>query len=232
MMDFREEFSPAPACDLSPAHELVRALRDAISRNRFSPGLRLNLTELAETTSFSRESIEAAALLLEDEGLVARLTATDVKVRAISEIHARNAHFLREQTEVAILRRVAEIADTALLTDLREQIMRQKLVSARGPQDLLRLDDRFHLTLCEAAGYGSLWPQLERWKRCTDRVHFTMGTYDSSPEAAIEQHAAIVDCLAMRDGDGAAAAMRYHLQQAKRLLAEFLHDETKRPDPT
>ena len=206
--------------DLPAVRKLFVTLRDGISRNRIPPGTVMALSDVAEERGISFETVSAALLLLIEEGLVERCAEGRARVLPISETCLRNTVFLREQAEAEIVRRVTHSADTDFLNDLREQILRQKLVGMRGPGNLLRLDDRFHRTLAERAGLGSLWPWLEAWKLCSDRPRFTVEGSLSAPDM-ICQHSGIVDRIIMRDAEGAAAATRYHVTGVLRQLPDY-----------
>ncbi|MBE9636095.1 GntR family transcriptional regulator [Salipiger mangrovisoli] len=202
-----------------PWDKIFRSLRDSICRNRIPTGTRILLQGVAEDRGASPKSVSDAFLLLAAEGLVERNAPDHATVLPISERRLRNVMFLREQAEVEIVRQVSQTADSDFLGELREQITRQKLVGLRGPRDLLRLDDRFHRTLADRVGHGTIWPYLEGWKLYNDRVRFTVeGSF--TPSDMISQHSALVDRIAMRDAEGAAAAIRYHLRGALRRLPE------------
>ncbi len=206
--------------DQPPETMIFRYLRDAIARNRIPIGTQIRVSGVAEDRGSSPETVARAVLLLAEEGLVERGDRDRAIVLPISEQRLRDAVFLREQAEVEIIRRVTEEADTGFLNELREQILRQKLVGMRGPRDLLRLDNRFHRTLAAQAGVDSIWPCLEIWKLCIDRVRFTVDE-SQTPEEMISQHTALVDRIAMRDVEGAAAAIRYHVSSVLRRLPEY-----------
>ncbi len=204
----------------SPEHRIFRILRDGICRNRIPTGTRILLTGVSDERGSPPETVAGAFVLLTEDGLVDGMARDQVTVLPISERRLRDTVFLREQTEAEIVRRVARAADTDLLTELREQILRQKLVGLRGPRDLLRLDNRFHRTLAERAGLGSIWPHLEAWKLYNDRVRFAVERSLDTAEM-ISQHSAIVDRIALQDAEGAAAAMRYHASGVLRKLSEY-----------
>ncbi|MCT4372176.1 GntR family transcriptional regulator [Yangia mangrovi] len=206
--------------DLPPVRKVFLSLRDCISRNRLPAGTLIVLSSIAQERDLSVETVSGAVLMLSLGGLVERTAEDEARVLPISEQRLRNAVFLREQSEVEIVRRLARSANGDFLNDLRELILRQKLVGMRGPRDLLRLDARFHRTLAERAGLGTLWPWLEEWKLCIDRVRFTVEG-SLAPEEMISQHSGIVDRIIMRDADGAAAATRYHLSGVLRQLPEY-----------
>ncbi|WP_353473357.1 GntR family transcriptional regulator [Salipiger sp. H15] len=189
-------------------------------RNLIPAGTPILMTRVAEENASTPEAVSGAFALLHEHRLAVRSAPDRVTVLPISEGQLRDACFLREQAEVEIVRIVAGNADSDFLGELREQIQRQKVVGLRSPRDLLRLDDRFHLTLAERAGFGSIWPQLESWKLCTDRVRHTVEE-SLDPELMISQHSAIVDRIAMGDAEGAAAAMRYHVCGVLRQVPEY-----------
>lgn len=202
-----------------PEQKVFCTLRAAITRNRLPAGTLLCARHVAEEQGTEVEVVTRALLLLAQDAIVRCGGPGRAVVLPISESRLRDACFLREQAEVEIVRRAAAYADSDFLEELREQILRQKLVGVRSPLDLLRLDIRFHRSLAARAGLDTLWPQIESWKLWTDRVRFTVEA-SLSPEAMISQHSAIVDRIAVGDGDGAAAVARYHISGVLRQLPE------------
>jgi GntR family transcriptional regulator, transcriptional repressor for pyruvate dehydrogenase complex len=95
--------------------------------------------------------------------------------------------------------------------------------SAHAAVDFRRQDSIFHLTVASIPGNPYLYRTIE-WLRTEfftplDLIERSRNRQDSAGE-----HAAIVRCLHRRDGDGAAAAMRVHIESTRRSLDSLLED--------
>ena len=222
-----------PTAPLAP--QIYAYLRALITRNAVYPGQPLAEQRLALRLAVPQPALREAILRLAGEGLVDLCPDGSPKVGRICMSGVVGARFLREAIEADIVKAVAERADFALITELREQIVRQKLVCGRDPRSMVHLDERFHRTLAEAAGVGPIWRDLEGLKLRMDRVRH-LSPEPLSPQPLIEQHSAIVDRIAMRDVFGAEAAMRGHLRDLVAVLPALVqrfpdYFDTPQDDP-
>ena len=64
------------------------------------------------------------------------------------------------------------------------------------------LDEQFHRSLLAAGGHGNAWRTVVAAKAHLDRARRLGMTSESSIQALTDEHAAVVDALASRDGDG------------------------------
>ncbi|MGX5667159.1 GntR family transcriptional regulator [Rhizobium daejeonense] len=197
--------------------QLYRLLRDRIIRGELPPGTRVSETELAVAYQVSRQPVREAFIKLAEENLVMVRPQRGTFVTRISVPAVMTARFIREAVEADIVRRVAEIADTAAIAALEGQIAQQRAVTENAePSVFMRLDEEFHRMLAQFAGEDAVWDYLEGLKTQMNRVRH-ISARQFALDKLVAQHAAIVD--AIRNGDAAKAegGMRLHLR-------EIIHD--------
>ncbi|NHF74559.1 GntR family transcriptional regulator [Paracoccus xiamenensis] len=218
-----------PAIDLtaSAAPQVYDRLRRAILRGALVPGDRLSESEVAKLMGISRQPVREAFIHLASDGLAEVRPQRGTYIRKISISDVLSARLIREAVEGDLIRMVAAKADPALLPRLDAEIQQQRQALAQGDSDLfVRLDDRFHRMLAEAAGHESVWNVLEGLKSQMNRLrHITARTFDI--QKLIDQHVEIVEGLRAGDAAQAEQAMRRHLNQ---LLDDLPEVTRSRPE--
>lgn len=195
---------------VSPQLRIV--LRSRIIRNDLRPMSPLSEPELAKEYGVSRQPVREAIITLANEGLLEVRPQRGTYVRRIDYEAVLNARFVREAVEADIVRKLAAEDNIALIKDLRSQLDLQKNVAEGSPEQFIELDERFHLTLADAAGYRKAWDYLEVIKSQMDRVRFI--TFEEFPVSRlIDQHEKIVDCIEQKTVSHAEKAMRLHLRE-------------------
>lgn len=203
------------------APQVYKALREQIVRTRLKPGNRISESEIARSCHVSRQPVREAFIKLSEQGLLSILPQRGTIVRKISYAAVLDARFLREAIESDIVKIVAARRDPALVATLRGEIHAQRAIPRNEPQEFIRLDERFHRTLAEAAGTVGAWKLVEGLKSQMDRVRFlSLGRFPVAP--LIDQHAGIVDTIAAGDVGGAERAIRLHLREVLKDLPEIL----------
>lgn len=208
-----------PSAAISP--QVHAQLREAIIRNRFSPGDRISESEIARTWSISRQPVREAFIKLASEGLVAILPQRGTVITRIGYGSVLDARFLREAIEADIVAILAVQRDPAVIRELREQLAAQEAVIRTDPLDFIGLDDRFHRTLADAAGKVGAWRLIEGLKSQMDRVRYlSLGRFPVMK--LVEQHKAVVDRIEIGDPQSANTAIRRHLREVLTDLPQIL----------
>jgi DNA-binding GntR family transcriptional regulator len=206
--------------------QVYRLLRERIVGMRLLPGERISEAEIARSLAVSRQPVREAFIKLSEDGLVEIRPQRGTYVRRISEAAVMDARFVREAIESDIARLVAERPEPALIAELRAQLAAQAGLDDGETAAFLKLDERFHQTLAEAAGKPFAWSVVREVKVQMDRVRFL--TAQRFPKGKlVEQHTAIVDGIQAGDPDRAEAAMRAHLRE---ILADLPTVGRENPD--
>ena len=192
--------------------QVYRMLRERIIGMSLLPGERISEAEIAKALAVSRQPVREAFIKLSEDGLVEVRPQRGTYVRRISESAVMDARFVREAIEADIARLVAETREPALVAELRAQLAAQARLGDGETAAFMKLDERFHQTLAEAAGKRFAWTVIRDVKVQMDRVRF-LAVQRFPRRKLVEQHAAIVDGIDTGDPGRAETAMRAHLRE-------------------
>ncbi len=196
----------------SAARRVERELRKAIITLEIQPGASLSEKELADRYGVSRQPVREALINLGKAGLVGILPRRGTFVAKISLDLMRQARFVRESIEVAVVRR----ACVSFAPEARQRIdgildRQADLAAAQSHYAFQREDEAFHAALSEGAGYPTAWETLATIKAHMDRVcHLTLPQPDTLPKL-VEEHRRIIDAIDCHDADRAEVALKVHL---------------------
>lgn len=217
------------------APQRIRALlelRELLLNGAFAPGERLSEIPLGERLGVSRTPLRLALIALEHEGLLRRHRAGGYVVRGFSIDDVGDAIELRGVLEGTAARFAAERqADPAVLGPLREVVAEtDDLVHGDGSveeifADYVGLNERFHALLLELARSSVLVRSIAHAtslpfasSNAFVRTHAALPTARRVLVVAQEQHRAIVDAIAAREGARAESVAREHARLARRNL--------------
>ena len=195
----------------SLADDIYDDLRAQIVTLRMAPGETVSEKDLGQHFGVSRTPIREALLRLADHGLVVIAPQHATKVARIDPDAVRQAQFLRENLEAAVVRQLAK----APLTDLtlpRALIAEHRLIlKTQEYFASVPVDDRFHQSLFDLAGMGPVWSVIHARKAHLDRIRALQVPEPGKLARVVEEHEAILDAIAAQDADRAEALMRHHL---------------------
>jgi DNA-binding GntR family transcriptional regulator len=197
-------------------------LQDAIVSLRLKPGERISDVLLTQELGVSRTPVREAILQLADEGLVDVVPQQGTFVAPISLDAVREAQFVREALEVAALREVVERIGDAELAELDASLQAQSEAERAG--DTARfyaLDEAFHRRLMEISSFPGVWRIAARSRAHLNRVRILSLPGPEVVAELVAQHAALVERLHARDGEGAEAVLHEHLRMVYSHLPEL-----------
>jgi DNA-binding FadR family transcriptional regulator len=189
--------------------------------------------ELAAKLGVSRDTVREAIKSLSEAGyLVSRrgryggtfladeLPSHTGDTDAVTRTDIDDALRLREILEVG----AARMAANRTLTAAQREGLWARLGEVRGaaPDDYRRLDSRLHLAIAEAAGTPSLVPLLAENRMRLNILLDQIPLLPRNIAHSDQQHDEIVIAILAGDGDGAASAMRAHVEGSAALLHGFL----------
>lgn len=195
-------------------NRVFEALRQAIVQLQLRPGNPLSEADIGRQLGVSRQPVREAFIKLAEVGLVEIRPQRGTFVRLISAREVRNARFLREAIEVAVIRKAAAEAAPEQTQGLRRIIEDQRAVARKGDNvGFLRLDEAFHQALARTAHCEEAWRVVEGLKAQMDRVRY-LSLPDATPlETIIAQHEKIVEAVERGAPEAAETAMRHHLSE-------------------
>ncbi|WP_310632741.1 MULTISPECIES: GntR family transcriptional regulator [unclassified Paraburkholderia] len=205
--------TPIAPIALLRQHSLTDLVRDEIERciagGQLEPGAKLVEAEWAARLQVSRGPVREAFRALEQAGLVRNEKHRGVFVRSVSDAEAGELAALCTVLEEAACRTLAARIDAAQVADLRARLdlMRDTLAHIDDDTHYARAREAFRDALVAAAGNGKLHEAYRRavreW-RLSPRDALT----DAARERSYARHRAILNALASRDAEEAAALMR------------------------
>ena len=215
--------------------DTVARLMQTIRLGVVAPGQALpSERELALRFSVSRDTVREAIRELADAGyLVSRrgryggtFVSDPLPVPAVGSVAAPTA---AELDDVLGLRAILEVgaarAAAARSLDAAERSAlwaRLGEVAASGPADYRRMDSRLHLTIAEIVGVPSLVTLLADSRSRINELLDSFPLLARNIEHSNRQHEQIVMAILAGDIDGAAEAMREHIEGSSALLRGFL----------
>jgi DNA-binding GntR family transcriptional regulator len=194
-------------------------LRADIVGGRLLPNQRLIESDIARSMGVGRTIVRSALVRLEQEGLIEHERHRGARVRLVELDEAVEILETRVVLEGLAARIAAQRVTRTEITELKAILAQMRRYQKAA--DLLGMSDenaRFHGRLIEISGHltaarliGALNFQLVRFQYRTILL-------PGRSERSAAEHAAIVDAVAKRDGEGAEAAMRAHLSQVATAL--------------
>ncbi len=191
---------------------IYRNLREEIVSLGRRPGDPLIEMQVAQAHGASRTPAREAIQRLADEGLIDIFPQSGTFIARIPAAELPEAIAIRRALEEATVRVAAARISEADINALQAQLALQAAREAAADQEgFHRADEAFHAMLAAIAGQPRFWTvaqqvktQVDRFRRLTLPVAGRMGS-------VVSEHAVIVNRLASRDQDGAAASIGAHL---------------------
>jgi DNA-binding GntR family transcriptional regulator len=190
-------------------------LLQEIRTGQLPAGARLTETELADRLAISRTPVREAIRRLEADGLVRHEPRVGAMVRSLDYAEVMELYEMRSVLEGTAARMAArsasevEIAELAAINDEMASV-------PEDPQRLAALNQRFHLTLIDAARNRYLVKSVQSVHKVMLILGPTTLEEAGRARAAMAEHAEVLAALSARDGLAAEAAMRRHMDAAHR----------------
>lgn len=207
---------PAGKGEGSRADAAYGRLFEAIEDGTLAPGSRLREIELSSWLGISRTPVRAALGRLEGEGLIARDASRGMAVATLDQGMVAELYDMREVLEGTAAGLAARHASEAEIDALREFAQRDRLVGD-DPNRLARCNRHFHEAIFRCAHNRYLMRAVNALRLSMVLLGPTTLATAGRPEAARVEHQAIIEAIARRDAEGAAAAARAHIRAAYRV---------------
>jgi DNA-binding GntR family transcriptional regulator len=195
------------------ADEVYHRLRSDILEINLQPGDQLDEDQLAATYGVSRTPVREALRRLASDGLVTLRPRRGASVAQISIREIWEIEQICELVEPLAARLAAGHMSREQLDDLGARLD-ACATDNPSPDDFTRymkLDVELHAAILEASGNGTMRDIVTHLHRRMNAVRLIANRhrYDQS----LAEHRRIIAALLAGDGDGAADAMRHHIQQ-------------------
>lgn len=207
---------------MSQNESITDELRRDILNGRFEPGDRLLEVPLAEQYQCGRAAVRSAIVELRSEGLVDHEANRGATVRRISVTEAIQITEARAALESLIAAQAARNATsddhaelTGIISRMRETVGQEQ---SRGYSDL---NAELHRRLREMSGHDIAAHLVANLRDRAAHHQYRLALMPGRANESLGQHAAIVDAVVAGDEDGAAKAMRQHLQSVIEVLGRW-----------
>ena len=221
--------------------EVLDRLMERIRSGSIAPGAHLpSERELMEEYGVGRPAVREALQALERSGIVeiahgerARVVVPTAE-RLVAQVAGGAMHLLRSQPdslehlkaarlflETGMARMAAERATEEQVAGLRLAIARQRSAIASVEAFLAR-DMAFHREIASVSGNPIFPAIVEAVFGWASEYYRTMVRAPGAEELTLAEHTRIVDAIAARDPDAAAAAMHAHLSRANALYQRLM----------
>lgn len=218
------------AVDRRALHEAVaERLRELIIDGTLPPGSHLNERVLCEQLQVSRTPLREAFRTLAGEGVVELLPNRGAVVASLSRADVQHAfEFMRvlEATAGELAARRATDAEIAAIGRLHADMTRAH--ARRNLPDYYRLNRDIHLALVRCARNPELESVYERLNARLQALRFRSNLNRDKWDAALREHADMMDALTRRDARKLSSLLKAHLD-AKRdtVLAQWVESDEK-----
>jgi GntR family transcriptional regulator of gluconate operon len=205
------------------AEDAADRIREEILSGGFRPGEHLVEARIAQQLNVSRGPVREAFKLLRAEGLLQEEPRRGTFVVSLASDDVREIYGLRAAIEGRAARMLARAGNRDVIAKLHELAADiDAAVKVADGAAVARADLAFHEGLCELSGNRRLSevfmryiPMLRALLRLDERV------YRSMDEIAL-QHRPLVEAIASKDEDRAAAVFRRHSEEAGELIAGYI----------
>lgn len=197
---------------------VVAITRERILSGEYEPGSRLRLQQLAREAGVSLIPVREALRTLEAERLVTTVPNKGARVTALSVDDMRDLYATRILVETAALRTAEPLSrdDAQRLRGILGKM--QEAHDADDRDTMLALHREFHFGLYAQTSspwvsylIDILWKHTERYQRLS--IPFRH-------DGAHAEHRRVLRALEQGDSEGAAEAMRVHLESTARLVEQ------------
>lgn len=197
------------------ADQAYGALRDLLlSGERFMPGDKISVEDLARQMGVSRSPVWQAVARLEADGIVEVWPRHGVFFVGFDKGRLMDILATREVLEAEAARLAAGRATAEQLAELRRSAARQRAAIADGDLETYGAEAaRFHTLMAEASGNKVMVEIIERlWAR-TKAMCIRPDLRPALLDERVDEHARMVDALERRDAEAAAAEIRAHVRR-------------------
>ena len=194
------------------AGAIYRCIFDAVVDQRLPPGAKLTEEQLGAVFEVSRTIVRSALQALAHDHIVTIERHRGAFVSAPTIADAQDIFFSRRLVESGIALDVAPKIRPEEVERLRALLAEEREALAQGDRRAaIRLSGAFHMAVAGICGEGALTRFLAG---LISRSSLVIALYGRGPASACghDEHAALVEALAARDGARAAALMAEHLE--------------------
>jgi DNA-binding GntR family transcriptional regulator len=207
---------------------LTVELRHMIVDGRLPEGERINEVHLSQRLGVSRTPLREALARLTQEGALRAVPRIGYFVRPLTLEEFEQIYPIRPLLDPEALR-LAGLPSRGRMERLRA--LNERLEAAADADEIIALDDAWHLELIAGCPNRVLIDLIEQFIRRTRRYELALMRERENVLVAGGAHRAILAALRRRDLDAACAALRSNLQTGFEPIASWLRTREARGAP-
>lgn len=226
------ERRPSPAAQPeSPRHgargeHAYRRLRSAIQQGELKPGQRVMEIEVAEWLRVSRTPVRDAIRRLESEGMLQHEPRGGLVVARLDRQAVMELYVMRETLEGTAARLCARHASDMEVLELVELIERERRIQGNF-EAVAQHNQLFHQAIHRGAHNRYLEKSLAAVNDSMGLLGKPLMLLPERAQAALAEHAAIVQAIERHDPEAAEEAARKHVRSAQRERLKRLFPESE-----
>lgn len=219
---------------------VYQMLRERIVEQRFAPGSKINVDEIAKQLDVSRTPVHEALTILANDGLVEVKPRRGTFVTSFTARDFAETLDIRRALELLACETVVENASDTEIADLRRLVeqMEESVMKAPDAAEAARVHDainlEFHNRLVRLSGnrrliatYGDLRAHIK-----IARAHVDATGWQDRVPIETQEHLKIIDALASRDVAALKTALDNHLRRSANSLIEDVLATEGRTSPS
>ncbi|QNO38308.1 GntR family transcriptional regulator [Protaetiibacter sp. SSC-01] len=199
---------------------IAQALRQEILDGILQPGERIAQEAIAQRFDASRIPVREGLRMLEAEGLITIVPNSGAWVAKLDLVEFGQIYLLRESVESLAVRMSIDHLRPEQVERLRELV--DEIAAADDVETFLRVDREFHLSTYAGAQFPLLHEMVDRFWNSTQHYRRVFAATSGRERhwATDAEHGLIVDAIARRDRDTAAALVSAHIRRTRLRLSE------------
>ncbi|KPH05164.1 GntR family transcriptional regulator [Rhizobium leguminosarum bv. trifolii] len=203
--------------------KVEETLRQAIVSGRFKPGQRLVERELCEMLGVGRTSVREAMRQLEAEGIITSYPHKGPVVSTITYEEAQQLYTVRALLEGFAGQQFAEHGTAADITTLLAAVVEFEAAAESGVGTrLIHAKNAFYDCLMDGSKNVFVRQMLTALHNRINLLRMTSMTQPGRLSHSIAEIKDIANAIKNRNGPLAAAACKFHIDQAAKVVLEYL----------
>lgn len=211
------------ASTLSRSQQILEALEGEIFSGQLGPGARLDEVELAARFKVSRTPVREALRHLASAGLIQMRTRQPALVVSLSAHRLIEMFQVMAELEALCARMAARRISAAQIAEM--SVLHRELEALSNTNEVdafYEVNRRFHELIYEAAQNGFLAEQTRMLRNRIGAYRKLVTHKPSRRTATLDEHGEILRCIVTGDEEGAANAMRGHVNLLGEKLLDFI----------
>ena len=206
-------------------------IRNDILNGRIPIGERMVETKLAKQIGTSRTPVREALHMLEREGLLEAIPRVGYRVRGIEWDEVEEICEIRTVNETLAARWAMKRITQKEIQALEKNLEASEVGVKKGdPRSFVERDGEFHEILAWASGSRRLLELCQMLRRHMLRYRIESLYLEETAFEAIAGHRRILDCVRRMDEEGVGAAIREHMEFAKRSIQRHAFEVSDKKD--